>query len=199
MPGRLHEDRTEETLQVSRHFLWSWPVDAARPADEKRRYGPALATASHGRLATSEGRAVEVGIGPWDMLALVKGVWTRLLCLLTGANGRAPVSSHIRVRTLHQGITVSVEDQYGVDRCRSLRERAALPLRVRRISEPTPRLLAPVFDVYPSWIALTSYGMPGMGGPRCLTQWGWGRRRRRLTHLLILSYCSQRKEFATNI
>ena len=151
MPGRLHEDRTEETLQVSRHFLWSWPVDAARPADEKRRYGSALATASHGRLATSEGRAVEVGIGPWDMLALVKGVWTRLLCLLTGANGRAPVSSHIRVRTLHQGITVSVEDQYGVDRCRSLRERAALPLRVRRISEPTPRLLAPVFDVYPSW------------------------------------------------
>ena len=46
---------------------------------------------------------------------------------------------------------VSVEDQYGVDRCLSLRERVALPLRVRRISEPIPRLLAPVFDVYPCW------------------------------------------------
>ena len=44
---------------MSRSFLWSLLAEVARPADEKRRLEPALATASHGRLATSEGRTVE--------------------------------------------------------------------------------------------------------------------------------------------
>ena len=76
-----------------RAFLGTLPAETACPVDAKRRHRPALATASHGRLATSEGRAVEEGLGPWDLSASQGGRLDAPAMLLTGARGQYPVPS----------------------------------------------------------------------------------------------------------
>lgn len=90
VPARLEggEPRGEPTF-----FVACASVGVACPVDAKRRHAPALATASHGRLATSEGRAVEVGLWPWDLSASQGGRLDAPAMLLTGAGGQYPVPS----------------------------------------------------------------------------------------------------------